>query len=266
MGRHWAWPDDTTPDMVPPDRVAHWLATSAGVTADRAQRWLEPYAQCLKLGQWHSQTTLAAHAWVVAKQAQLREVAPGGGTGAAVPGPSTIPLSATLANQPTTATTSGAATFLLVPNLGIRNPTQDVDVIMVNATMVPQTHDTATVPSASPEYATAMVPQALSVNATAMVPQASSVNVAATVLQASLAYNTPMVPPALSVYATPTVPQALLVNATPTVPQASSVNADVTVPQALSANALTSMDVNATNTSTLTITKADKEAMAKLYS
>ena len=54
MGRHWAWPDDTTPDVVPPECITHWLWTSAGVTTERAQHWLEPYAQCLKMGQWHS--------------------------------------------------------------------------------------------------------------------------------------------------------------------------------------------------------------------
>ena len=62
MGRHWAWPDDTTPDAVPQERIAHWLWTSAGVTADRAQCWLEPYAQHLESGQWHSRTTLEARA------------------------------------------------------------------------------------------------------------------------------------------------------------------------------------------------------------
>ena len=68
MGRHWPWPNDTTPDMVPPECIAHWLWTSASITADRAQRWLEPYTQCLKTGQWHSRTTLEAHAQAVAKQ------------------------------------------------------------------------------------------------------------------------------------------------------------------------------------------------------
>ena len=48
MGRHWAWPNDTTPDAVPLERITCWLWTSASVTADRAQRWLEPYAKCLK--------------------------------------------------------------------------------------------------------------------------------------------------------------------------------------------------------------------------
>ena len=33
-GRRWAWPNDTTPDAVPPERIARWLWTSAGVTAD----------------------------------------------------------------------------------------------------------------------------------------------------------------------------------------------------------------------------------------
>ena len=47
LGRCWAWPNDTTPDAVPPERIACWLATSAGITANRAQCWLEPYAQCL---------------------------------------------------------------------------------------------------------------------------------------------------------------------------------------------------------------------------
>ena len=54
MGRHWAWPNDTTPDVVPLECITRWLWTSASVTADRAQHWLEPYAQCLESGQWHS--------------------------------------------------------------------------------------------------------------------------------------------------------------------------------------------------------------------
>ena len=69
MGRHWAWPDDTTPDTVPLEHITCWLWTSAGVTADRAQRWLEPYAQCLESGQWHSRTTQEARAQAAAKLA-----------------------------------------------------------------------------------------------------------------------------------------------------------------------------------------------------
>ena len=68
-GRRWAWPNDTTPNAVPPERIAHWLWTSAGVTADRAQRWLEPYTQRLESGQWHSRTTLEACAQAAAKPA-----------------------------------------------------------------------------------------------------------------------------------------------------------------------------------------------------
>ena len=63
MGRCWAWPDNTTPDMVPLERIGRWLWTSASITANRAQRWLETYAQCLKSGQWHSQIALEAHTW-----------------------------------------------------------------------------------------------------------------------------------------------------------------------------------------------------------
>ena len=111
MGRRWAWPNDTTPNTVPLECIARWLWTSAGVTTKRAQHWLEPYAQCLELGQWHSQTALEAHALVVAKQVQPRNVSPGWGTGAAVPRPS-----ATLSSM---APILGAVTFLPVPNLGI---------------------------------------------------------------------------------------------------------------------------------------------------
>ena len=67
MGRHWAWPDDTTLDAVPPKHITCWLWTSAGVTANRAQRWLEPYTQCLELGQWHSHTAQEARTQVAAK-------------------------------------------------------------------------------------------------------------------------------------------------------------------------------------------------------
>ena len=66
-------------------------------------------------------------------------------------------------------------------------------------------------------------------------------------------------------YTTP-VPLASSVTAVAMVPQASSVNAGKTVPLALSAHASTSMDVNATNTSTLTMMEADEKAMAKIYS
>ena len=64
------------------------------------------------------------------------------------------------------APTSFAVTFLLVPTLGIRTLTQDDDVIMENATMVPQ---------ASLAYATAMVSLTSLVHDTTVVPSASSV-------------------------------------------------------------------------------------------
>ena len=151
-------------------------------------------------------TALEACTWAVAKLVRPRKAAPGGGTGGAVPGPSTTHSSM--------APISGAVIFPPVPNLGIGTITQDDDVIMENAAMVPQAlsahatatvsstlsvHDTALVPSASMVYATATVPQALSVNATATVPQALSVNAAAMVLEASLAYDTTPVPLALTV-------------------------------------------------------------------
>ena len=81
-----------------------------------------------------------------------------------------------------------------------------------------------------------------------------SVNAAATVLEALSAYDT-----------TP-VPLASLVSTTTMVPQASSENVDEMVPPALSANTSTSMDVNATNMSTLAITEVDEKAMAEIYS
>ena len=68
-GRCWAWPNDTTPDVVPPEHIARWLWTSAGITTDRAWHWLEPYAQHLESGQWHSRTALEARAWAAAKPA-----------------------------------------------------------------------------------------------------------------------------------------------------------------------------------------------------
>ena len=177
--------------MVPPERIACWLWTSAGVTAERAQHWLEPYTQCLESGQWHSQTALEARAWVVAKLARPRKAAPGGGTRATMPRLSTTHSSM--------APALGAITFPLVPNLGIGTLTQDDNDIMENAATVPQAssahatatvsltlsvHNTTLVPLASMVYATAMVPQALSVNATTTVPQASSVNMATMVLEA----------------------------------------------------------------------------------
>ena len=67
MGRHWAWPDNTTPDMVPPAHITRWLGASAGVTVDRAQRWLEPYAQQLESKQWYSHTAQAACTQAAAK-------------------------------------------------------------------------------------------------------------------------------------------------------------------------------------------------------
>ena len=242
---------------------------------------LEPYAQCLKLGQWHSHTTLAARAHAATKQTQLCEVVPRGGTGAAAPGTSTTHSSATVANHPTMAPTLGTIVFPLVPNFGIGNSTQDGNVIMGNAAMVPQAllahatttvppallvHNTAMVPSASPVYTTATVPQASSVNAAAMVPKALLANATIMVLEALSVYDTAPVPEALSVHTMAMVPQASLVNAATMVPQASSVNAATTVPQASSATALTSMDVDITNTSTLIIMEADEKATAKIYS
>ena len=244
MGRHWAWPDNTTPDAVPLERIAHWLWTSAGVTADRAQHWLEPYTQHLESGQWHSHTAQEARAQAAAKPARPCKATPGGAMGATTPGPSTT--------QSSTAPTSFAVVFPPVPNLGIGTLTQDDDVIMENAATVPQAssahattmvsstslvHDTAMVPSALSVYATGTVPQASSVNTAATVPQASLVNMATTVLEASSAYDTAMVPLALSV------------NATTMVPQASSANASAMVPPASSANTSTSMDIDAPNTS-----------------
>ena len=130
----------------------------------------------------------------MAKPARPRKAAPGGGTGATVPRPSTT--------HSNTAPISGAIIFPLVPNLGIGTLIQDDGVIMENAVAVPQAssahatatvsstssvHDTAPVPSASTVYATATVPQALSVNTTATVPQASLVTAAVMVPQALLA-------------------------------------------------------------------------------
>ena len=170
MGRRWAWPDDTTPDAVPLECIAHWLWTSAGVTADRAQHWLEPYVQCLESGQWHSRTALEARAWAAAKPARPCKATPGGGTGATVPGPSNTHFN--------TAPILGAVIFPLVPNLGIGTLTQDDDVIMENAATVPQAssaHATATVSLTSLVHDTMPVSLALMVYATAMVPQVSSV-------------------------------------------------------------------------------------------
>ena len=190
MGRHWAWPDDTSPDTVPLECIACWLWTSASITANRAQCWLEPYAQRLKLGQWHSCTTQEARAWVAANRHNVIRPCQGGGMGAAGPRPSTT--------QSSMAPTSFAIPFPPVANLGIGTLTQDDDVIMENAATVPQAssayattmvsstlsvHNTATVPLALSVYATAMVPQALSVNTATTVPQASSVNAVAMVLK-----------------------------------------------------------------------------------
>ena len=69
----------------------------------------------------------------------------------------------------------GAVIFPPVSNLGIGNSTQDSDVIMENAAMVPQAlsaHATATVPQALSVHNTT-VPEASPVYATAIVPQAS---------------------------------------------------------------------------------------------
>ena len=184
----------------------------------------------------------------------------GGGTRATVPGPSST--------HSNTAPILEAVVFPPVPNLGIGTLTQDDDVIMENAAMVPQAssahttamvsstssvHDTAPVPLALMVYATATVPQALSVNAAVMVPQASPVNAAATVLEASSAYDTAPVPMASSV------------NATATVPQASSVTAAATVPLASSATTSTSMDVNAPHASACDMTEEEERIMAEIY-
>ena len=271
-GRCWAWPNDTTPNAVPLECITHWLWTSAGVTTDRAQCWLEPYAQCLESGQWHSRTALEACARAVAKLAQPHKAMPGGGTGATMPRSSNTHFNM--------APILGAIVFPPVPNLGIRTLTQDDDVIMENTTTVPQAssahatatvsltssvHDTVPVPSALTVYATAMVPQALSVNAAATVPQASSVNTAAMVLKASSAYDTAPVPLALSVSATATVSQALSITAASMVPQPSSANAGVMVPLAMSATTSTSMDVNAPHAPVDDTTEAEERATAEIY-
>ena len=270
-GRCWAWPSDTTPYAVPPECIACWLWTSAGITTDRAQCWLEPYAKCLESGQWDSRTALEAHAQMAAKPVQPHKAMLGGGTRAAVPEPSNTHFN--------TAPVLGAVVFPPVPNLGIGTLTQDDNVIMENATTVPQAlsahatatvsstssvHNTVPVPSASTVYTTAMVPQALSVNATTMVPQASSVNAAAMVLEASSAYDTAPVPMASLVSATATVPQASLVTAATTVPQALSANAGATVPLALSATASTSMDVDALHAPVNDTTEAEEQATAEI--
>ena len=62
------------------------------------------------------------------------------------------------------------------------------------------------------------------------------------------------------------VPLTLLVSATTMVPQAWPVNAGKMVPLASSANTSTSMDIDATNTSTLVIMEVDEKVMAKIYS
>ena len=67
MGRRWAWPDDTTPDVVTADRITRWLGASAGVMINRAQRWLEPYAQWFESWQWFSHTARAARARAAAR-------------------------------------------------------------------------------------------------------------------------------------------------------------------------------------------------------
>ena len=184
-----------------------------------------------------------------------------------MPGPSTIHSSTT--------PISGAIIFPLVPNFDIGNLTQDDNVIMENAATVPQAslapttatvsstlsvHDTVMVPLALMVYATAMVPQASSVNTTATVPQASSVNVATTVLKASSAYDTALVPLALPISATATVPQASSVSAT------SGVVGECGRGSAKPADTSTSMDINATNMSTLAMTETDEKATAEIYS
>ena len=261
MGRRWAWPDDTTPDAVPPEHITCWLWTSAGVTTDRAQHWLEPYTQRLESGQWHSRTALEACAQAVAKPAQPRKATPGGGTGAAVPGPSTTHSS--------TAPALGAVVFRQCP---IWASEVLPKMTMSSWKMLQRClrHRRYTIPCRCLQhrqyiYATATVPQALSVNATTTVPQASLVNAATTVLEASSAYDTAPVPLALPVSTTTMVPQALLVTTAATVPQASSVNVGATVPLASSATALTSMDVDAPHTPVDDTTEAEEQAMAEIY-
>ena len=73
-----------------------------------------------------------------------------------MPGPSTMHSS--------TAPTLGAVAFPLVPNLGIGSLTQDDNVIMENATTVPQAssaHTTATVSLTLLVHDTMLVPSAL---------------------------------------------------------------------------------------------------------
>ena len=131
------------------------------------------------------------------------------------------------------APTLGAIIFPPVPNLGIGSSTQDDDVIMEN---------------------------------TAMVPQVSSAHTTAMVLLTLLVHDTMTVPSASPAHTITTVPQALSVNTTTMVPQALSANTDAMVPQASSANTSASLDVDATNMSTLTIMEADKKATAEIYS
>ena len=138
----------------------------------------------------------------------------------------------------------GTVAFPPVPNLGIGTLTQDDDVTMENATMVPQ---------ASSALATAMVSSTLSVHDTAPVPSASTV------------YTTATVPMASSVSATAMVPQALSVTAAATVPQASSANTGVTVSLASSATASTSMDVDALHAPVNNTMEAEEQATAEIY-
>ena len=60
IGVRWKWASegDTVKDT--PARISRWLGTIAGVTPDRAQDWLEPYARWLDTGLIHSPTAREA--------------------------------------------------------------------------------------------------------------------------------------------------------------------------------------------------------------
>ena len=260
-GRCWAWPDDTTPNAVPLEPITRWLWPSAGITADRAQHWLEPYAQHLESGQRHSRTSLEARPWAAAKPARPHKAVQGGGGDRSCHAWTLHHALKHGTHFGCHCIPAGAQFGQLLPKMTMSSwkmPQRTVTVPQASsaATTVSSTslaHDTVPVPLASTVYATATVPQALSVNATAMVPQAPSVSAATTVLEASSAYNTAPVPLASSV------------SATAMVPQASSVNAGATVPPASSATTSTSMDVDAPHTSVDDMTEAEEWAMAEIY-
>jgi len=138
MGRHWAWPDDTTPNVVTADRITCWLGASAGMTINRAQQWLELYAQQFESRQWFSHTLRQL---THGQPRGLRDfVKPRRGRGPLRPCPGPQPCH----RQPVRLTyhpaapNSGAAVFPPVPNLGIGTSTQDGNAIMGNATTVSQ--------------------------------------------------------------------------------------------------------------------------------